>query len=57
MGSQEKLTKQGVRDLNHLTPKKRPVAIEPSSVGADETHLVAPVAIAPDGVVAAPTET
>ena len=47
MGSEQKLTKQGVRDLNHLTPKRRPVAVEPEKAVAEGLPLVsAPVALA-----------
>jgi hypothetical protein len=51
MGQQNKLTKQGVRDLNHLTPKVRPVAIAPESVLAAEAPTVSPAAVVPQGAV------
>ena len=56
MGHQEKLTKQGVRDLNHLTPK-RPAALKAESVLAEEAHLVSPAVVVPESVVTSPIET
>ena len=56
MGLSQKMTKQGVRDLNHQVPKKRPAALEPQSAPVDEAQLGAPVAIVVEAVVASPIE-
>jgi hypothetical protein len=56
MGLQEKLTKQGVRDLNHLTPK-RPAAIKAESVLTEEAQLVSLAVAVPEGTVTSPIET
>jgi hypothetical protein len=56
MGQLEKLTKQGVRDLNHLTPK-RPAALKVESVLTEEAHLVSPAVVVPESIVTAPIET
>ena len=50
MSAQEKLTKQGVRDLNHLVPKKRPTVAAAEKSIADE----APPVPLPAAVPAAP---
>jgi hypothetical protein len=44
MEPQRKLTKQGVRDLNHLGPKKAPTAAVAESAVADAAHPVPPPA-------------
>jgi hypothetical protein len=44
MGPEEKMTKQGVRDLNHLNPKRRPVPVEPEEA---VIAAVAPASPAP----------
>ena len=49
-----KLTKQGVRDLNHPVPKKIPAALEVTGAAVDAASLVAPVVAA--SVVTAPLE-
>ena len=56
MGLSQKMTKQGVRDLNHAVPKKRPAALEPQSSTVDEAPLVATAAVAVEAVVTAPIE-
>ena len=38
----QKLTKQGVRDLNHLKPKKAPVAAVAEGAVAEEAPVVPP---------------
>jgi hypothetical protein len=40
----QKLTKQGVRDLNHLKPKKAPVEAAAEGAVAEETPAVPPLA-------------
>jgi hypothetical protein len=56
MGPSQKMTKQGVRDLNHQVPKKRPAALEPQSSPVDEAQLVVPAAIVVEAVVSSPIE-
>jgi hypothetical protein len=58
MGPQEKLklTKQGVRDLNHLPPKRPPVPIEAAETVDEELPPVAPQAVVPDGAATFPIE-
>ena len=62
MAPPEKLTKQGVRDLNHLVPK-RPAPAAADKAAADDKAVadeVRPDALPPavlDGPAAAPLET
>ena len=51
MGPQEKLalTKQGVRDLNHLPPKMPPVPIEAAETVDEDVPPVPPPASVPGG--------
>jgi len=56
MSTQQKLTKQGVRDLNHLVPKKRPIVAALEKPLADEAPAVPLPQAAPDGAAAPPNE-
>jgi hypothetical protein len=56
MSTQQKMTKQGVRDLNHLVPKKRPVVAAPEKSIADEALPVPLPAAVPAAVAVPPTE-
>jgi hypothetical protein len=56
MGQQEKLTKQGVRDLNHLAPK-RPTALKVEPLLAEDARIVSPATVVPEGIVTSPIET
>jgi hypothetical protein len=55
-----KMTKQGVRDLNHAVPKKLPAALEVTprldDEAVDKASLVAPAPVVAASVVAAPLE-
>lgn len=51
-----KMTKQGVRDLNHPKPKKQPVEIAPESPPVDPANLVAPLLPVAENHVALPVE-
>lgn len=51
-----KMTKQGVRDLNHPIPKKQPVENVPQRPAADASPVVAPVAAVPETAVVLPVE-
>ena len=56
MGEPQKMTKQGVRDLNHPIPKKQPAPLEPKSGSPDDAHLVPPTAVVPEVAVVPPIE-
>ena len=58
MGPQEKLrlTKQGVRDLNYLAPKRPLVPVEPAEAVDEGVPAVPPPAAVPDGAVSSSIE-
>ena len=56
MALQEKLTKQGVRDLNHPPPKRQPAPTEIADTVDEEIAPVPPAAAVPDGTASSPIE-
>jgi hypothetical protein len=54
MDPQPKMTKQGVRDLNHLNPKKQRPPIEVKSASPDEALVVPPPAAVPESAAESP---